>query len=160
MPAAEIGLAVTSLRSAIDIVKAMIGLRDAEAFRAKSIELQQVISDAYSQAIEAREAQSTQLDRIRALEAEVAELKAWGTEKENYELKQLWLGGVAYMLKPECRGSEPPHWLCPQCYANGKKAFFQPQKGIGVNLEYACPNCRGQMFAHGRPEWIAAARQS
>jgi hypothetical protein len=36
MVSAEISAGMTSLRAALDITKAMIGLRDAEAFRAKS----------------------------------------------------------------------------------------------------------------------------
>jgi hypothetical protein len=73
--AAEISAALTSLRAALDLTKAMIGLRDAEAFRTKSIELQGLILESLDKAIESHEAYSTQLDRIRALEAEVASLK-------------------------------------------------------------------------------------
>jgi hypothetical protein len=85
--------------------------KDAFIREAKSIELQGVVLDAFENAIEAREAYSTQADRIRALEAEVANLKAWDAEKQHYELKPNYMGAVAYMLKPEARGSEPPHWL-------------------------------------------------
>lgn len=156
MPAGEIGLAVTSLNAALNIVKAMIGLRDAEAFRAKSIELQGVILEAMGQAIETREAYAAQLDRIRALEAEVAGFKAWGAEKENYELKKLWSGAVTYMLKPEARGAEPPHWLCPQCYAGSKKGFFQPKydRITAGFRQYACSRCKAEMLGYGTPEWI------
>ena len=154
MPAGEIALAVTSIRSALDIAKAMVGLRDAETFRAKSIELQTVILEALNQSIEAREAYAAQLDRIRALEAEVAELKAWGAEKERYELKKVGAGGtVAYMLKPEARGAEPPHWLCPNCYAQGKKAFLQGSSLSGANRVYTCPACKTYIAAR-EPAWI------
>lgn len=74
MPVAEISAAVTSLNATLSIAKAMVGLRDAESFRAKSIEMQQTILDALDNGIAAREAYATQLDRIRALEAEVASL--------------------------------------------------------------------------------------
>src|SRR4051794_8174501 len=80
---------------------------------------------AMNEAIEAREAHSVQAERIRTLEAEVASLKAWDAAKEPYELKPLGSGAIAYMLKPEARGTEPPHWLCPNCYTQGKKSFFQ-----------------------------------
>src|SRR5258708_463343 len=93
MPVAEIAAGITSLRATLDIAKAMVGLRDAEAFRSKSIELQEIILRALDSGIEAREAYSKQLDAIRALEAEVARLKAWGTEKEKYELKPNFGGG-------------------------------------------------------------------
>jgi hypothetical protein len=42
MPIAEISAGITSLRATLDIMKAMIGLRDAEAFRSKSIDLQAI----------------------------------------------------------------------------------------------------------------------
>ena len=82
MAAGEIAAAVTGIRAALDITKAMVGLRDAEAFRAKSIELQAVVLDAFEKAIEARETYSTQADRIRELEAEVTDLKTWNAEKQ------------------------------------------------------------------------------
>jgi hypothetical protein len=127
MVVAEISAGVTSLRAALDITKAMVDLRDAEAFRSKSIELQGVVLQAFKKAIVAREAYSTQAERIRALDAEVADLKACDAEKQKYELKPNYAGAVTYMLKPGARGSEPPHWLCPNCYANGKKSFLLPK---------------------------------
>jgi hypothetical protein len=47
MPVAEISAGLTSLRAALDITKAMVSLRDAEAFRAKSIELQGIVLEAW-----------------------------------------------------------------------------------------------------------------
>jgi hypothetical protein len=85
MPVAEIGAAITSLNATLNIAKAMVGLRDAEAFRTKSIELQGLILDSLSKSIEAREAYSAQLDRVRTLETEVANLKAWDAEKQKYD---------------------------------------------------------------------------
>jgi len=154
MPVAEIAAAVTGLRSALDVTKAMIGLRDAEAFRTKSIELQGIILEALEKGIEAREAYATQLDRVRALEAEVAKLKEWDAEKNHYKLKAVGIGGsLAYMLKPEMRGTEPPHWLCPDCFAQRKKTFFQAQGTKGAYRIYACAGCKSQIFAGGPPKW-------
>lgn len=143
MPAAEIAAAVTGIRSALDITKAMIGLRDAEAFRAKSIELQTVILESLDKAIEARESYAAQLDQIRALEAEVARLKAWDAEKQRYELKAVGQGAFAYVLKPEERGTEPPHWLCPNCFHEGKKSFFQTAMKMELRrLIFNCVGCK------------------
>lgn len=44
MPVAEITAGITSLRAMMDIAKAMVGLRDAETFRSKSIEMQSLIT--------------------------------------------------------------------------------------------------------------------
>jgi hypothetical protein len=154
MVVAEIAAGLTSLRTALDISKAMIGLRDAEAFRAKSIELQAVILDAMNQAIESREAYAAQIDQIRALEAEVARLKDWNAEKENYELKPIGPGAVAYMLKPDKRGAEPPHWLCPTCYAKGEKSFLSSTgKRHGQTWIYKCSRCGAEPAAEWQPMW-------
>jgi hypothetical protein len=155
MPVAEISAALTSLRATLDIAKAMIGLRDAEAFRAKSIELQETIMRALDSGIEAREAYAKQLDSVRALETEVARLKAWDAEKQNYELKGIGSGSVAYMLKPETRGSEPPHWLCPTCFAQGKKAFLQATGAHeGRSWMYRCQGCDHRVAAAFSPAWL------
>jgi rubrerythrin len=151
--AAEVFAAITSLRSALEVAKAMMGLRDAEAFRAKAIELQGIILEPLEKGIEAREAHAAQIDRVRTLEAEVAHLKAWDAEKRRYELKDVGFSGIAYMLKPEARGTEPPYWLCPNCYAQGKKSFFQmtPAAFAGRRIS-ACPVCKSTLAGH--PQWI------
>jgi hypothetical protein len=143
MPAAEIAAAVTGIRSALDITKAMINLRDEEAFRNKSIELRGVVLDTLEKAIEAREEQSKQLDRIRELEAEVARLKAWEGEKQRYELKPIGRGAVARVLKPDERGTETPHWLCPNCFEQSRKAYLQSTNKLERgNLMLSCVTCR------------------
>jgi hypothetical protein len=65
MPAAEIAAAITSFRALLDVAKAMIGLRDDELFRTKSIELQTAITDALENSIAAREAYATQIGSRR-----------------------------------------------------------------------------------------------
>jgi hypothetical protein len=154
MPAAEIAAAITGIRSALDVTKAMIGLRDAETFRAKSIELQGLILESLDKAIEAREAYTAQLDEIRALKTEMADLKTWGREKERYELKSVGAGGMAYMLKPDARGTEPPHWLCPNCFSQGKKSFFQGSPStVGLHRMYVCSGCKGNLLGGAAPGW-------
>jgi hypothetical protein len=155
MPVAEIAAAITGIRSALEVTKAMIGLRDAEAFRLKSIELQGLILESLDKAIIAREDYATQLDEIRALKAEVADLKAWDAEKQRYELKMFGISAMAYMLKPEARGTEIPHWLCPNCYEQGKKSFFQgrPITAAGRRM-YICHSCRGTVAGDAAPKWL------
>jgi hypothetical protein len=157
MPAAEISAAITSFRASIDIAKAMIGLRDDELFRKKSLELNAAIADALEKSIAARESYAAQLQRINAMEAEIANLKAWDAEKQKYELKPNFGGGVAYMMKPEARGSEPPHWLCPQCYSNGKKGFLVPaDHGGGIHKSCRCLECKTECYMYGKPKWDAS----
>lgn len=154
MPVAETYAGLASIKASLDLAKAMVGLRDAEAFRTKSIELQQVILEALDGAISAREAYSKQLDRISALEAEVADLKAWDAEKQRYELKPVGYGVMAYMLKPDARGSEPPHWLCPNCFAKRQKSFLQSSGAkVGRDTVYKCVGCAGTVAVTYSPRW-------
>jgi hypothetical protein len=154
LAAGEIAAAVTGIRAALDITKAMVGLRDAEAFRAKSIELQAVVLDAFEKAIEARDAYTAQADRIRLLETEMANLKAWDAEKQNYELKPIGEGSVAYMLKPDKRGAEPPHWLCPNCFSKGQPSFLNPTGAqVGRQWIYKCDSCGAKPSCNHKPHW-------
>src|SRR5437660_1565624 len=105
--------AVSALKGAADITKAMVGLHDARAIQAKVWELNNRVLEAQSSTFAAQDERSAHIERIRALEAEVADLKAWGAEKQNYELKEVYAGAFAYALKPETRRAEPAHWLCP-----------------------------------------------
>jgi hypothetical protein len=146
MAVAEIAAGITSLRATMDIAKAMIGLRDAETFRTKSIELQETILRALDSGIEAREAYAQQSNTVRSLEDEVARLKDWDSEKERYELKSIGTGAVAYVLKPAERGSEPPHWLCPNCFHQGRKSFFQSAMKMELRrLLFDCVTCRSRI---------------
>jgi hypothetical protein len=155
MPVAEITAGITSLRATLDIMNAMVGLRDAEAFRAKSLEMQEGIMRALESAIDAREAYADQLKAIRTLEAEVTRLKAWDAEKEKYELKSVGQGCMAFMLKPDARGSHPPHWLCPNCYARGKKSFFQSTgSSIGHSRVYKCVGCDSALVTDHFMTWL------
>ena len=85
----------------MDISKAMIGLRDAQAVQAKVIVLNTMILEAQGSALSANEERSALIDRIRKLETELAGLKAWEAEKQRYQLKDFGGGTFAYELKQE-----------------------------------------------------------
>lgn len=150
MDIATIGGTLASINAARDIAKTMIGLRDTELLQSKTIELNGLILEALGKAIEARQAEAAQVDEIRALKEEIAQLKAWGAEKTRYELKQVDSGFVAYMLKPEERGTEPPHWLCATCYSNGEKGFVQSQGRTKDerHITLKCGTCNATAAAH------------
>lgn len=153
MAVAEISAAIASLNATLQVAKAMVGLRDAEAFRTKSIEMQQAIMDALDNGIAAREAYAKQLDRVRALEAEVADLKAWDAEKQRYELKPIGgQGAVAFVLKLDARGTETPHWLCPNCFSQGKKSYLLNGGEMqGRTWVYKCVGCKATVGATANP---------
>ena len=152
---AAIAGAASSLKAAVDIGKLAIGLRDAEMMRAKIIEMQGEISSALASAIAAQTDQMTMLQRVNDLEKEVANLKAWNTEKDNYELTTIARGATAYMLKPDVRDSKPPHWLCTQCFEDRRRSILQLVNEIGGHWIYNCPGCSSKISVPSRisPSW-------
>lgn len=85
----------TSLRAAVEITKAMKDVRDANLLQTKVFELTREILSAQASALEANVAQSSLLECIRNLEAEIAKLETWSREKERYQLAEVGIGVFA-----------------------------------------------------------------
>jgi hypothetical protein len=142
----EIGLGIKALKSAMDVAKEIKGLNDTAAIHAKIIEMQNLIMEAQASAIDAREDHAAQVKRVRDLEEEMARMKAWEAEKQRYELKAPWLGATLYALKPAMYDGEPPHWLCVNCYNQGKKRVLQICQHTPAKNIWACPDCDGRII--------------
>lgn len=86
------------------------------------------------------------IERIRDLQEQIVQLKAWETEKQRYEFKTFG-GGVACFLKPETQGTEPMHPICANCYARGKISYLAkiPDDAIraarNAGTVYQCFEC-------------------
>src|SRR5690242_13498159 len=120
----SIAAAINGLKDAANIVKAMKGLHDQADIQLKVIELQETILDTQSGAIDAQMERTELLQRITALEKEIAEAKGWREEKQRYQLIAPWLGCHVYALKDSAKQDEPPHWICPHCYEDGRKSIL------------------------------------
>jgi hypothetical protein len=136
---------LSAIKTAFDLAKGLKDISDAANRNAAVIELQEKI-------LTAQQAQAALVERISELEKQVANFEAWDTEKEKYELKPVGDHGIVYMLKPSARGTEPPHWLCPNCYEQRKKSYLQ-KAPIHGGL-YVCQPCKTNITAHGGPKWL------
>ena len=135
----------SSIKAAKDIAESMIGLANAEATRGKVLEIQGKMLDAQNFAFAAQEERSALVERVCTLEKEVADLKAWGAEKETYELKTIDGGAFAYVKKKTVQTTEPPHWLCAACYQENQKRILQFDKQHERWHLYKCPRCSAQI---------------
>ena len=145
-----VGEVITGLglfKSMMDMAKGLKDINDAVVRNSVIIVLQEKI-------LAAREQQSALAERVRELEKEVAEAKAWESEKQCYELQAVDRGAFAYVLKPEMQGSEPRHWLCANCYNKGHKAFLQfreqlrtPSGGRSNQSRWICGSCKSEVTA-------------
>jgi hypothetical protein len=74
-----------SLRSAVEITKAMIDVHDASLIQTKTFELTREIMAAQSYALEALATQSDLLASKRELEEKISKLETWSAEKGRYQ---------------------------------------------------------------------------
>jgi hypothetical protein len=153
----EIAALAGSLKTAGDMAKAMVGLRDAQVFQSKAIELQGAILGAQSDAMAAMTAHSDLIEKVRTLEAEVARFETWERDKQRYELKEHGDNRVkAYALKDGVEPSEVPHSVCPDCYQQRKISIVQETMKVpGMARILGCHACGWEAYTVGawRPEY-------
>jgi len=134
---AEIFAGISALKSAFDMTKAFADMSDAAKRDRLSINLQKEI-------LAAQATQMELVEEVSALKAKVAGFDKWEAEKERYQLCQVAVGAFAYVLKKECAGGEPPHWICAHCYEQRKRFLLQfsgpSQSGVHKRL-WKCPSC-------------------
>lgn len=134
---------ISGLKLARDITKALLELDPISDVKAKVIELQEAILAAQDSAFEANAHQTAMVEKIRNLEKEITRIKAWEEEKQRYKLVSPWPGTVLYALKKERGSSEEPHWICTNCYEEGRKSILHPQK---KGTWFVCPACKGEFY--------------
>jgi hypothetical protein len=150
----SIAAAIGGLKTAADIAKGFLDLKEASAVQGKVIELQGVILAAQSSALAAQSDQFSLLDEIRGLKQKMADLEAWKAEKERYQLNDVGHGSLAYVLKEDMLGGEHPHKICAACYQHGKKSILQPDQD-GFDLLLKCLECKAQIKIGSEPFNIA-----
>lgn len=131
---------ITSIKAVKDIAESIVGLRDAEMIRGKVFELQSKMLEAQAFAFSAHDERAALIQEIRKLEKQISDLEAWETEKQRYELQDIWHGSLAYVIKESMRGPEPPHNICANCYQRGHKRILQPRV-TGFGRELFCSEC-------------------
>lgn len=131
MVVAETIAGLGAIKTAFDMTKALKDINDAAIRNAAVIELQEKI-------LSARDAQTALLDRVNLLEKEVASFEKWDTEKEEYELKEIFSRTFAYAIKESARGARPPHLICANCFEDRKKTILQ--RADAAHL--VCPVCK------------------
>ena len=135
--------AITSpLKAAGEMAQGLVEIRDTVKFGDAVIKLQAQIMSAQQGAMAAQMDQASLLEEIRTLKTKVTELEGWEAEKKRYERKNIGFGAFAYVLKPDERGAEPPHWICTNCYEHKHIATLQLVMVKGTGQVWTCPGCK------------------
>lgn len=148
---------VTGLKMAGDIAKGFLKLNSMAEVQGLTIELQSTILAAQTSALAAQAEQSSMIQRVRDLEQEIAQIKAWKEEKQRYQLIEPWYGCFVYALKESSKGTEPPHYICEHCYQEGRKSILHNHtlyKPTYLQV-LKCSHCtfENEMHTHGKREY-------
>ncbi|HXY21957.1 MAG TPA: hypothetical protein VEI29_04690, partial [Burkholderiaceae bacterium] len=133
---------ITGLKFAGDLAKSLLELKTMAEVQGKVIELQSAILSAQSSALSANADQAAMIEEIRALKEEIARVKAWETEKQRYELKSPFPGSAVYALKKSMSRGEPAHYICANCYEQGKRSILQNARDKEAWTAFACSSCK------------------
>jgi hypothetical protein len=141
---AEVYAGLSAFKAMFDMAKGLKDINDAAIRNGAIIELQEQILSAQGQ-------QSALIERIQALETEVAFFERWDGEKQRYELKQLGHHGVfAYLLKKSEQAIEPAHWICPDCYEKHRKSILQQVSRMPGRADVrVCQTCDWEAYVTG-----------
>ena len=147
---AEIAAGLGSLNAAKDFLKALNGVQNAAAIQEIKFTLQGHILDAQQGLFAAQEAQATSARRIADLEQEIVRLEDWSAEKQDYVLADTGQGSLAYEYLEGVESGHPAHWICPQCYEDGKKSILKHEVlPVGRTQTLVCHRCGFDVVTRG-----------
>lgn len=150
MDMASIAATISGLKTIGDLVNTILDAKTSNAINTAVSEVQSHLLSVQREALAANSEQFSMIEEIRNLKEKIAEMEAWGAEKQRYHLTSPWQGTVVYSLKESLSNGEPPHWICTNCYNDGMKSILtQQQDGNGV-VSFLCPKCKTSFRAIGR----------
>lgn len=140
--AAWIDSVLSPLKSASEIVKGVVDVRDQIKLGEMQTQLLAQIVAAYQGAIAAQSHEAAMLEENRGLREKVAHLENWQAEKKRYRMHQLPPGITVYALKPEEANGDPPHYACANCYQRSQIRVLQP---LGTTI-LRCHECGSELI--------------
>jgi hypothetical protein len=141
---------IAALRTAYDMTKGFLGVRDAVISQGQIFELQRQILAAQENALSAQAAQTALLESIGDLKKQIADMETWDAEKEKYQLAKTRGGTLAYILKEQAELPEPDHYFCANCFEGRRKSILQPETRYpGRAQVLVCHHCGSDIYVDG-----------
>ena len=113
---------------------------------------------AQESAIASRDYQSALLKQIGDLETQIAKLEAWDAEAQTYQLTDIRPKGhpmgsaFAYTPKEGTHSTEPPHFICTNCYQDRHKSILHEQLLFPGRCDtLICHRCDSIVYKTGDP---------
>jgi len=138
-------LAITqALKSAVDITKGIMSLKNQSEVQSHVIELNSKLIEAQQAIFLISENYGQAKERITELEDQISKMNNWDHERSRYTLKSPWPGVPVsvYHLKKSHANGEEPHWLCPTCFEAGQKSILNTMQKKGERVHLSCSLCK------------------
>lgn len=148
MPISEIMTAWQSLKVAGDLAKGLIDLKTMAEIQTNTAELNQKILAAQGDLFAANATHAALIEEVGELKERLLRMENWDAQKKRYRLVAVSAGTAAYALKKSMSDGEPPHYLCTNCYENGKRSILNAGHsmralgGYTVVLICTVPTCK------------------
>ena len=140
---------IASISAAAGILTKLIALTTAlgrkvpAAVREQILALSGRILDIQKELFAAQQREIDLTDEKRGLEDKLRLMNDWNEEKKRYELKLVGDIAIVCTLRPQFQEGDPPHWLCANCFQDGKKSHLEA--GIESlhfsQRRWSCPRC-------------------
>ncbi len=127
-----------------NVTKALIQAKTQIEQDAVRLDLNGALLTLQSKIFEVQASYQALLDENKALKEKIVANEQWEQERNRYYLDSIAVDFLAYRLKDEHCRTEPLHWLCPQCYTDGKKSMLQASTP-GSTL-HQCHRCK--LYVH------------
>lgn len=149
---AELTAGYQATKATLDIAKGIQALKTEAEINSAVIDIQRLTIEAQQNLMQAQASHTSLVGRVAQLEEEIANLKDWSAERECYQLVDVYRGAFAFMPKPGMERGQPAHWLCTNCFDQGRKSYMQfkgqdrgPGGSNGQETAYGCNGCKGSI---------------
>lgn len=137
--------AISGLRTAAEITRALLSMKVTAEVQAKVIELQSALLEAHQGALDATATQYELREKVRELEARLAARADWEAISKRYVLVNPWDGPAqVYALRREASDGEPAHFCCTYCFSRETKVMLIAGYRGGMAI-FQCPSCKASV---------------
>jgi len=150
MDVLSIGTALAAFKTAVDLARTAVEVRDEKKLALALQEIQDKLLSVTIAATDVAEKNAALVQELATTRQEKLELHERLTklerrqsEEAEYELTELAPGHWVYVHAPSVKEGKRPHYLCSTCFKQGKQAILKEQARFGV-VELGCPLCKNE----------------
>jgi hypothetical protein len=138
----EFALFLQGVKGTLDVAKGLKSAYDQHTIVQAQSEIIEKLLALQMDALSLQEKHSALIHEKEELEKKVLEAQKWSETESQYELKQVVPGKIVRSYKKPSESTDPPHWLCPNCWEDKKKSVLQGHLNMGDAWDFSCLRCR------------------